>query len=283
MEGKKKWFWLGVVALAIVTYLGYLEYQKYSDASFQVVFFNVGQGDSALIKTRSKHNILVDCGPGRKVLTKLGKYLSFFDRQIDTLIITHYDSDHYAGCAEVVSRYHIKTIIDNGETKFGDPLWRKWQQAADAAGSKRVAAIAGDNYVFGSTTIHFLAPMDKSTGVSSGNERSLVFIMRDLAADIMFAGDADVQLEKEIIKKNCESRQSICPALAVDWLKAGHHGSDTSTSEDWLRLLSPRAVVLSVGQNTFGHPSLRVWRHLLRAKADIWRTDLNNDIIVRSL
>ena len=72
--------------------------------------------------------MLVDCGPDRKILSKLGSTMNFFDRTIDYLVITHPDRDHYGGCAAILQRYDVKNIFTNGDEKSGDPYWEDWQK-----------------------------------------------------------------------------------------------------------------------------------------------------------
>src|SRR3989339_1296284 len=121
----RKIIWLLLFCLIVV--LGLLAYVKLFDKklySFQIIFFNIGQGDSALIKFADGEKMLVDCGPDKTVLSKLGKFLSFYDRTIDYLVVSHFDLDHYGGCVDVLHRYDVKNIITNGDEKEYDSYWR---------------------------------------------------------------------------------------------------------------------------------------------------------------
>src|SRR3989339_1455689 len=91
---------------------------------FEVIFFNVGQGDSSLIKFEDGKKMLIDCGPDKNVLSKLGRELPFHNRTIDYLVISHFDLDHYGGCIDVLKRYKVKNIIHNGSTKYDDKYWQ---------------------------------------------------------------------------------------------------------------------------------------------------------------
>src|SRR3989339_155923 len=118
---------LVVVLLVIFGLLIYLQYFVSNIRSSRVVFFNVGQGDAALVDFGNGQKMLIDCGPDRKILSKLGQYLPFYDRTIDYLLISHPDLDHYGGCVDVLRRYDVKNIIENGATK-SDPYFQVWDK-----------------------------------------------------------------------------------------------------------------------------------------------------------
>ncbi len=108
----------------------------------------------------------------------------------------------------------------------------------------------------------------------------MVFWLETPQKVFLFAGDAEMPLEIALLKTFCSGGFENCPGFRADYLKVGHHGSDSSTGEDWLMAVRPKVGIISVGKNKFGHPSLRVLRKLERANAEIWRTDEKGDIIV---
>src|SRR3989338_8116486 len=116
-----------VLAVCLLSAIGFLIYLKFipADDYFQVIFFDIGQGDAALIRLATGEKILVDCGPDRKILSKLGRGLKFYDREIDYLIATHPDLDHYGGCVDVLRRYKVKKIVTNGISKDYDSYWQE--------------------------------------------------------------------------------------------------------------------------------------------------------------
>lgn len=250
---------------------------------FQVIFFNVGQGDSALIRFASGEKMLVDCGPDKTAVGKLGEYLPFYDRTIDYLLITHPDLDHYGGCVDVLKRYTIKNIITNGDAKPDDSYWQIWDKYARVENAAEIIINNPTTTEFGGAILKFFSPdADFNLGGSAeGNNRSIVFLFKYNTTTILFTGDMETLLEKEMINKNCSSSNLFCENLDADYLKVGHHGSDSSSDEDFLKFISPKYTIISVGKNRFGHPSLRTIRKLERAGAVVWRTDEKNDIIIR--
>lgn len=272
-----------LILLAVIVggFFIYDDWQKYRDKNFQVIFLNIGQGDSALIKFRTGEKMLVDCGPNNTVLARLGAHLSFFDRTIDYLVVTHPDLDHYGGCVDVLRRYHVKNIIENGDTK-NDSYFEQWQNVANAEGATRFIQSERRATEINGTKIDWLAP-DPGVIVDNpdSNNRSIVFKLIDAGKSFLFTGDAEIPLETALIKKYCttSATSSPCPTLQSNYLKVGHHGSDSSSGADWLATVTPKTGIISVGKNKFGHPSLRVLRHLERAGTEILRTDKIDDII----
>lgn len=269
--------------LFVVSFFIYREYQKLHGQKFSVTFFNIGQGDSALIKFRNGEKMLVDCGPDSLVLNKLSASLSFFDRSIDYLLVSHPDLDHYGGCPDVISRYYVKNIIINSEKKEYDNFWQAWNSAMYSSGAKIKLVTTTYNLSIAETIINFLATASSSPILKpDSNNNSLVFKLTDPKSDtsVLFTGDIEADAERAYRLTYCTVSSTLCPYLHVKYLKAAHHGSDSSSSEDWLDAIRPDVAIVSVGKNKFGHPSLRVLRHLSRVGAEIWRTDEKNDIIV---
>ncbi len=266
---------LVAIAAGILVYIYILS----SRHEFKVTVFDIGQGDAALIEFETGEQMLVDCGKDKKILSKLGKALPFYDREIDYLLITHYDSDHYGGCTDVLRRYKIKKVVDNGLKKKGDPYFIDFDHYLQNEKVEYIAAKAGLVWQIGKEKVKFYSPSEEYGMDPEGhNEHSLVFKLTREDKDWLFMGDAGIPLEKKIIEKYCGEGIN-CPLQDIEVLKAGHHGSDTSSSEEFLELVQPEETVISVGKNSFGHPSLRVTRKIERVNSKILRTDETGDII----
>ena len=278
----KKIYLIMLIILAIVA--GLFFYTHFSShPAFRVVFLNVGQGDATLIDFNNGARMLVDCGPDRKILSKLGKYLPFFDRQIDYLLISHPDLDHYGGCVDVLKRYDIKNIIGNGAIKT-DPYFQTWEKYVQKENAQNIVIATSQNWEIGSSTLQFLSP-DPGLGLPAkeeeGNNLSIVFKLINGDESFLLTGDAEEILENALVKKHCPSSTIPCEFLHSNYLKLGHHGSDSSSGEAFLQAVAPDTAIISVGKNTFGHPSRRILKRLERADADIWRTDVRGDIILQ--
>lgn len=275
-----------IIGAVIVLLIGAFVYYRFQEAKmrqFFVAFLDIGQGDSALINFGSGEQMLVDCGPDRSVLFALGRQVPLYDRTIDYLLVTHPDRDHYGGCAGVLQRYRVKNIILNGRRKPADSYWREFNEAVEAEAASNRILNGFSRVQMSSSTLEFFAPDDTleiPAGESDSNNSSIVFkLTTPDRSRFLFTGDMEEPLEQALLKKYCPAT-SPCPALAADILKVGHHGSDSSTSEKFLKAVQARAAIISVGQdNRYGHPSRRVLRRLERAGAAILRTDTLGDIV----
>ncbi len=284
MEGARNKIIILVSILILLGLIGFFNLKNYFSRYYNsVTFFDVGQGDSALIQFDNGQTMLVDCGVNRKILSKLGSALPFFDRTIDYLLVTHPDGDHYGGCPAVLQRYQVKNIITNGVQKSNDPYWVAWQKYQQLEGANNKIISGRETLLIGSSSLEFLAP-DESFGIdikkSDSNNHSIVFLLKNNLGKFLFTGDMEAPLENAILNKYCLNSLS-CAVLKADYLKVGHHGSDSSSGVDFLQLVEPKYAIVSVGPNKYGHPSLRTLRKLNRVGSTIWRTDQLNDIIVK--
>lgn len=287
--------------ITVLCALGAVGYWRYSEAKlhqFRIVFLNVGQGDSALIQLRNGEHMLIDCGPDSTVLSRLGAELPWYVRTIDTLLITHPDSDHYAGCIDVLKRYRVRRIVTNGEIK-PDAQYATLQKAIANEPKSIVFAQSGflRLLIAPGTMLEFLSPdpeLPLKIAADDSNNRGIVFRLLDepTKTSVLFAADMEEPLEHALLKKYCAPPPvrlfpsniefSVpCPALTAAILKAGHHGSQTSSSDDFIAAAAPKTAIISVGaHNKFGHPSLRIIRRFERAGITILRTDKLGDIVV---
>jgi len=266
-----------LVCLALLLYLHFLP-----PPQFKAVFLNVGQGDSTLIILENGAKILVDCGPNQNVLQALGRQLHFFDRQIDYLLITHPDLDHYGGCIDVLKRFKVKYIFTNGREKKEDPTFASFKEQMVFEQADIYIVDRPVEYVLDKAELKFYNPDPEfSNNKTNDNDQSLVFKFNYNTTTIFFTGDMESNIEKEILQKYCPTSTPVCPEFKSDYLKAGHHGSDSSSNEQFLRAVDPQLAIISVGKNKYGHPSQRVLKRLQRLGIEFLRTDKKGDIIVR--
>lgn len=273
-----------IIAVLLVLIGGLFLYTKLNNSQkhFQVTFFDIGQGDAALIQFADGEKMLVDCGPDRKILAKLGRALPFYDRTIDYVLATHPDLDHYGGCVDVLKNYKVKEVIINGHKKENDPYWRAWDQAIKDEGSIVKVMTNPEEWQIASSTLQFFSPdsaLPLEVAPADSNNYSIVFKLKNDRTSFLFTGDMEEPLEKALAHKYCSASSTVCPTLQSDVLKIGHHGSDTASGEEFLNLVRPQTAIVSVGKNKYGHPSLRVLKKLERVEAEILRTDVAGDIV----
>lgn len=214
-----------------------------------VTFFDVGQGDSILIEGPTGVQVLVDAGADTSALRELGSRLPFWDRTLDAVVVTHPDKDHVGGMKDILGRYSVSYILDPG---IGNTT-KAWESFVDAAEVERGAALvvarAGQRLdLGGGAYADVLYPDRDVSKVKDTNSGSVV--MRVVYGDtsVMLTGDLPSAQEQELFLK-------WGYGLDSDVLKAGHHGSKTSSLPDFVESVSPNYVVFSRGcDNSYGHP-----------------------------
>ena len=264
----------------------------------QISFLDVGQGDAALIKTPAGHNILIDGGPGTKILERLPEELSWYDKTIDLMILTHPHSDHVDGLIPVLKRYEVKQILSTGVV-HSSPTYLAWLDLVREQNIPLVIVDREQTIDLGDDChLQIIYPLTNLSGreVSNLNNSSIVARLTYKDTSFLFMGDAEIEVEQELVfplslrrrgaggevgghlsaealaKAEGEIKGEII--LRSDVLKAGHHGSDTSSNEEFLNLVRPEYVIISSGiDNSFGHPSRRLLKRLERIGAVILRTD----------
>lgn len=245
---------------------------KSDGVDLEVHFIDVGQGEAALIK-KGNEFMLIDAG--RNVDEKLiVDYLKKHKvRKIEYVIGTHPHEDHIGGLDNVIDSFEIgKIIMPNAiaTTKtFEDVL-----DSISKKGLTITKAKSGDIYDFNGASFTILAPNQEE--YSNLNNYSVVVKLIYGANSFLFTGDAEAQSEEEILAKNKR-------LLKSDVLKVGHHGSVTSTTQNFLDAVNPSVAVISLGaENTYGHPHKEISERLESKKIKTYRTDLHGNIIAIS-
>ncbi len=242
--------------------------------SLKVYFLDIGQGDSALIKTPSNQYILIDGGPDNAVVYKLGKYLPFYDRTIDLIILTHPDSDHLVGLNEIMKRYRVNNVMLSGVIddhiayqNFLAMINQKNINYLDAGQIRTVNLGLNLN-------LEIIHPVISFFGQPMGDDNDWSIVNRLIYGDscVLFMADAPKTIEHQILERD----EKVSCAI----LKIGHHGSNSSSSLEFLRAVNPQLVVISVGENRFGHPSIQVLDRLKQLGIRFLTTKEQGDIIV---
>ncbi len=212
-----------------------------------VSFLDVGQGDAIFIDAPSGRQVLVDGGPDRSVLRELSKVMPWWDRSIDVVIATHPDADHISGLVDVLQRYRVHYIFQPGVEKNTGPAESMLLSVAKE-GAHEIIARRGQIIDLGEGAyIEILFP-DRDVSNVETNTASIVarLVYGDTA--FMLTGDSPIAIEKYLVQLDGK-------ALASNFLKAGHHGSRTSSSALFVGFVSPEYAVFSRGcDNSYGHP-----------------------------
>lgn len=256
-----------VLSLLLASIIFYL--QKSNE--LKVVFLNVGQGDAILI-SQGNSQILVDSGKsGKIILEKLGKYIPFWDRQIEGIVITHPDYDHIAGFVDVLENYEIKTIVKTG-TKSDSKTFEALSEKISKENAQNVEARSGVKMKFSrGAQLEVKYPIfSKNIFSKNTNDESVVVVVDFGESSFLLTGDLPMEKESELIFSGKN--------IGAQVLKVAHHGSKYSTGDEFLKAAGPAEAIISVGKNNYGHPTLEVIERIEKRGIKIRRTDQVGDI-----
>jgi competence protein ComEC len=243
----------------------------------EVIFFNVGQGDSIFIETPIRHQILIDGGPSPKIIEKLAKEIPFWDRTIDLIILTHPEKDHITGLLEVLKRYKVENILWTGIVR-DIPEYKEWLSLLEKEKANSKIAKAGQKISCENCQwkIEIFYPFESLEGgeFEDSNNTSIVSKLIFGNSSFLFTGDIYKDVEESLILTSFDLNSKI--------LKVAHHGSKTSTSEKFLEKVSPEIAIISVGENNYGHPNKEVLEILEKYGIRVLRTDREGDIKIIS-
>jgi competence protein ComEC len=230
--------------------------------SVRIYFLNVSQGDSELILSGNR-SALIDCGDAGQGGIAAEYILNFSGGALDYLVITHPDSDHMAGCPELLSRVFVKKALIDGQAKNAT-FYRNTMQML--AGTETSIAKIGETYALGNSTMKII---HANSGSAETNMNSIVVYFQGGGGGALFTGDCD---------SDCEN--SILPLVAhADLLKVAHHGSAYGTGSALLSAASPQYAIISVGKNNYGHPANETLERIAASGAEILRTDYNGTVL----
>lgn len=270
-----RWAVLGLACANLFVWLAIADGASRSAA--EVWFFDVGQGDAALVQLPGGFQIVVDGGPNGAVLEKLGRAMPFCDREIDWVVLSHTDRDHLAGLLAVLKNYQVNNILWSGAGD-GDAEDAEWERLIAQEEAAIKIAVAGEKLVLRQNpplVLEILAPA--KNGIIAGkdqNEMSTIIKFTYGDRSFLFCGDA---------KSVAGGFADVAQTASADVLKVSHHGSKYSTTAGFLEEVLPAAAVISAGaNNSHGHPHPEVLDLLANYDIKILRTDKNGDIAIRT-
>ena len=252
----KKYFYLNIILLIIIYISPYL------NSNFEVVMFEVGEADCHLIKyPYNKNTILIDTGKNEyKIKNEVIPYLkSIGIKKIDYLIITHGDEDHIGGSITLINNFQVKNVILNKGT-FTDIE----KELIKNLNKKKIPYQININKInLSNHTIYLL----NNTKYNNENDNSIITYFTYQKYKFLYMGDASITTEDNLLENYNLNNISI--------LKVGHHGSNTSSSKDFISQINPSISLISVGENNiYHHPNKEVINNLFKSR--IYRTDINN-------
>ncbi len=243
------------------------QYITFADKKLHVVICNVGQGDAIFIRTPKGSDILVDSGPDDAVLNCLGKHMPFWDRSIEIVILTHPDADHVTGLVDVIKRYKvIRFYASNKTTNTG--VYKQFLQTLKENNIKQNYLSQGDKFVFkDGLTMKTLWPTHDWNGLTT-NSFSVTELLTYGKFKALLTGDLDAE---QLI-------QASSLGVDINFLKVPHHGSRFGLTGEILNILNPKIAVISVGKNSYGHPTQFILDLLKSKNIKTLRTDQVGDV-----
>jgi competence protein ComEC len=266
----RRWVALAAMVLLLLTGCGQ-QPAALPTGQMEVHFIDVGQGDSALIRTED-HAMLIDAGTneaGEDVVSYLKEQGV---QKLDYVVGTHPHEDHIGGLDDVIEAFDVEHVVlpDKVSTT------KTYEEVLDAVEAKNLSVTVpqpGEEFSLGEGKVEVLSP-PQDAGWDDNNS-SVVCRLSFGENSFLFMGDAETQAEKELLKQGADLKSQV--------LKLGHHGSDTSTSQEFLQKVAPQYGVISVGKgNVYGHPEDRVLQRLEENDVTYFRTDEMGTIVAKS-
>lgn len=284
---KSKLIALSTLLIFLLTGIFLYQYLRLNDGKLHVVFCNVGQGDGIFIRTPKGKDILIDAGPNDSVLSCLSNNMPFWDRDIELIILSHPHQDHARGMIAVLKRYRVlsfateelvndtalyanlKTVIASQSIIQSSKLTTKYLYAGDTIKTSDKITL----HVLGPAK-SFLERTSPSGKINeSGEFGSLIILLSYKNFNVLLTSDSQIVGLKEALSLDL-------PTIEV--LQVPHHGSKYGLDEEILSRIKPKIAVISVGKNSYGHPSREVIKILRDLDIKAIRTDKNGEIRISS-
>ncbi len=266
--------------------------QSLPDNHLHLVFCDVGQGDAIYVRGPKGSDMVIDGGPDERVLNCLGEKMPFWDRTIELLVLSHPQADHLTGLIEIVKRFEVKKLVDSS-AKNNTAEYYLWEKLIKEKKIKRIEARAGEKIMVDKEVeLSVLWPKnpENTSEVKPSSNLADTFEAEQQTLDLnssstvlslsfnhfssLFTGDLDSDSLNSLI--------SLISPISLTILKFPHHGSKTGLSEAFLKAVSPALAIISVGKNSFGHPSAETPKLLNSLNIPFLRTDEDKTIEIVS-
>ncbi|MEO8168077.1 MAG: ComEC/Rec2 family competence protein, partial [bacterium] len=276
-----------LIAMNILIFVPVSNTGQSREGMLRASFIDVGQGDACLIEFPDGKTMLIDAGPksadydaGERIIIPFLKRKGI--KNLDYIVASHPHADHIGGFASVFKAFDVSEVLESGQPAR-DPVYREYTEMLHAEkcrvdtarGGQAPIQISGANlYILYPTSTH--VDPDTSHTLVNLNNTSVVLKLCYGQTSILFTGDAEHEAEVEVVR-------SYGDFLHSTLLKAGHHGSRTSSSQEFLEAVKPQYAVISVGlHNKFNHPSEAVLERMQTMNVEPLRTDEDGAIIFES-
>ncbi len=240
-----------------------------------VIFFDVGQGDAAMVILDDGKSLLIDAGTessGEYVVLPALNYYGIV--KPDLCFLTHLHSDHGGGFLPLVKDRRLMSIFTPYTMSSGElqDLFLEMENSEIA-----INLTAKDDRIVLSESVSIRVIGPSEITENGGNRDSAILLLTVAQTDILFMGDAGFREENLILDALTAGEMKD---LSIDVLKVGHHGSRYSSGEEFLLAMDPEVSVISVGDNNYGHPSGDATANILSSGSTLYRTDQDGAVII---
>ena len=249
------------------------------EGTMELHVIDIGQGDSILVKT-GEGFILIDTGDKSSANEET---LRFYLKQqgvtaLEYVILTHMDADHIGSADMVIGEFDVKRVIMPALDESDIPttvVFEEMIAALEASvDTEVIEAVSGTVYELGGMTMKILAPNDDDYPRNDKNNYSVATRLDFGATSFLLTGDAEELSEEQMLAAYPKE------ALDCDFFKAGHHGSRTSSTKEFLAAVTPKIVAISCGRdNKYGHPHAEALERFEAIGATVYRTDLEGTLV----
>ena len=255
-------------------FLGKIRYldQRCQDTDGVFAFLNVDNADASLIYTNQAIG-LIDAGLSDTVEVITRNLSELKTESLDFVVISHPHSDHAGGYLELIKQVQVKRLFIGkyNENDFENiSLYNEIIKVSNEKGIEVIYATHGMDVRIGDISLFFF---DASHSSADENHNSLLVKVKIGSKSCLFAGDAGEEAERYLL--------SLGSDVAADILKVGHHGSNTASSEEFIKAVSPMYSVISVGYNQYGHPHIETIHRLAAFGCATYRTDICDRIMFK--
>ena len=261
---RRTWGLAALCAVLTLTAVVQLGKQSLTAHDLDVTVLDVGQGSCTLLESEGL-SALIDCGSSNSWYSAgdlaANRLLTMGCRRLDFLVLTHFDTDHTDGVTALLERIKVRRLLVPASEAEEDVV-----REAASRGTEVFVLTEQTSYSLGKGTLTVHPPV----GEGSSNESGLSVLAQCGTFSLLVTGDMDGATEEKLLAE--------WPLPALDALVVGHHGSDTSTSQALLAALTPETAIVSVGSNSYGHPSKKVLARLKASGAEVYRTDLQGSV-----
>lgn len=265
-----------IILLSILFFL--LFFSCFLFALLRIYFIDVGQGDAALVVTPNNKTLLIDAGDITEFYDYGEDVYNFIKelnvKKLDAVIISHPHKDHIGGMAYILSKIKVDTFYDPGFPYPSETYFRLLELVNEKKISYKIAREDVNVNLDPSVEIQIVYP-PKVLIFDSPNDNSVVVRIKYKNIAVLFTGDIEKNAEDEIVKKYKNKPDKIIANI----LKVPHHGSNTSSTINFIKLVMPETAIISCGKNNrFGHPHRSIIQRYKNYGVEIFRTDIDGTI-----